>query len=235
MLSPGTKGGSHDLYRLHAAHRLLAGARLLLRPRRQLTGHQAGIRINVLICLGTSFFTLFPMPYGSDQVFRVGASIISGVGFLCSGVIFRDSGTVRGMNTAATLWCMAAIGILAGTGLYGMAAIAAAILIASNLALRPLAQKLPSLVAGEDSEKHYRISITCHEDVEQEIRLQLLNGNTCKTLFLTNLESGDVVGEKVEIVAEYRFAGKPKNSVLEGIVARVLFIPEVTGAGWEVL
>ena len=52
---------------------------------RQLTGHPAGIRINVLICMGTSFFTLFPMLYGSDQVFRVGSSIISGVGFLCSG------------------------------------------------------------------------------------------------------------------------------------------------------
>ena len=59
---------------------------------RQLTGHPAGIRINVLICMGTSFFTLFPMLYGSDQVFRVGSSIISGVGFLCSGVIFKDSG-----------------------------------------------------------------------------------------------------------------------------------------------
>lgn len=67
---------------------------------RQLTGHPAGIRINVLICMGTSFFTLFPMLYGSDQVFRVGSSIISGVGFLCSGVIFKDRGTVRGMNTA---------------------------------------------------------------------------------------------------------------------------------------
>ena len=53
---------------------------------RQLTGHPAGIRINVLICMGTSFFTLFPMLYGSDQVFRVGGSIISAVGFLCSGV-----------------------------------------------------------------------------------------------------------------------------------------------------
>lgn len=63
---------------------------------RQLTGHPAGIRINVLICMGTSFFTLFPMLYGSDQVFRVGSSIISGVGFLCSGVIFKDSGSVRG-------------------------------------------------------------------------------------------------------------------------------------------
>lgn len=88
---------------------------------RQLTGHPAGIRINVLICMGTSFFTLFPMLYGSDQVFRVGSSIISGVGFLCSGVIFKDSGTVRGMNTAATLWCTAAIGILASTGMFTMA------------------------------------------------------------------------------------------------------------------
>ena len=42
---------------------------------RQLTGHPAGIRINVLICMGTSFFTLFPMLYGSDQVFRVGAAL----------------------------------------------------------------------------------------------------------------------------------------------------------------
>ena len=60
---------------------------VLIGLERQLTGHPAGIRINVLICMGTSFFTLFPMLYGSDQMFRVGSSIISGVGFLCSGVI----------------------------------------------------------------------------------------------------------------------------------------------------
>lgn len=106
---------------------------------RQLTGHPAGIRINVLICMGTSFFTLFPMLYGTNEMFRVGSSIISGVGFLCSGVIFKDSGTVRGMNTAATLWCTSAIGILASTGKYAIAVIATGILIISNLILRPLA------------------------------------------------------------------------------------------------
>ena len=111
---------------------------------RQLTGHPAGIRINVLICMGTSFFTLFPMLYGSDQVFRVGSSIISGVGFLCSGVIFKDSGSVRGMNTAATLWCTAAIGILASTGMYAMAITAAGLLIGSNLVLRPPCEKAES-------------------------------------------------------------------------------------------
>ncbi len=202
---------------------------------RQLTGHPAGIRINVLICMGTSFFTLFPMLYGSDQVFRVGSSIISGVGFLCSGVIFKDSGSVRGMNTAATLWCTAAIGILASTGMYVMAITAAGILIGSNLILRPLAKKLHPITIGDESEKQYRISVTCQEDAEQEIRLLLINSNPCKTPFLNNLESGDVVGDKVEIVAEYCSAGKPKNNVLEGIVGQALVIPEVISAGWEVL
>lgn len=202
---------------------------------RQLTGHPAGIRINVLICMGTSFFTLFPMIYGSDQVFRVGASIVSGVGFLCSGVIFKDSGTVRGMNTAATLWCTAAIGILASTGMYAIAVTATALLIGSNLFLRPLARKLNPVIAGDESEKQYRISVTCQESAEREIRLLLINSNTCKTLYLNNLESGDVVGDKVEIVAEYCSFGKPKNHILEGIVGKTLAVPEVVSAGWEVL
>ena len=202
---------------------------------RQLTGHPAGIRINVLICIGTSVFTLFPMLYGSDQMFRVGSSIISGVGFLCSGVIFKDSGTVRGMNTAATLWCTAAIGILASTGMYAIAVTATAILIGSNLLLRPLARKLNPITTGDESEKQYRISVTCQEETEQEIRLLLINSNSCKTLYLNNLESGDVVGDKVEIVAEYCSFGKPKSNVLEGIVGQVLSIPQVVSAGWEVL
>ena len=200
---------------------------------RQLTGHPAGIRINVLICMGTSFFTLFPMLYGSDQVFRVGSSIISGVGFLCSGVIFKDSGTVRGMNTAATLWCTAAIGILASTGMYAIAITATAVLIGSNLLLRPLARKLNPLTVGDESEKQYRISVTCQENAEQEIRLLLINSNSCKTLYLNNLKSGDVVGDKVEIVAEYCSFGKPKSNVLEGIVGQALAIPQVVSAGWR--
>ena len=67
---------------------------------RQLTGHIAGIRINVLLCLETRFFILFPLLYGSDEVFRVARFIISGVGFLCSGVTFKGSGTVHLLNTS---------------------------------------------------------------------------------------------------------------------------------------
>lgn len=69
----------------------------------------------------------------------------------------------------------------------------------------------------------------------QEIRLLLINCNPCKTLYLNNLESGGVVGDKVEIVAEYCSLGKPKNQVLEGIVGQALALPTVVSAGWEVL
>ena len=187
------------------------------------------------ICIGTSFFTLFPMLYGSDQVFRVGSSIVSGVGFLCSGVIFKDGGTVRGMNTAATLWCTAAIGILASTGMYAVSVTATAILIGSNLLLRPLARKLNPITVGDESERQYRISVICQEEAEQEIRLLLIHSNSCKTLYLNHLESGDVVGDKVEIIAEYCSFGKQKNNVLEGIVGQALALPHVVSAGWEVL
>ena len=54
-------------------------------------------------------------------------------------------------------------------------------------------------------------------------------------LYLNNLKSGDVVGDKVEIVAEYCSFGKPKSNVLEGIVGQALAIPQVVSAGWEVL
>ena len=58
---------------------------------RQLTGHPAGIRTNMLICLGSCMFLMFPMIMGSNDIQRVASYIVSGVGFLCSGVIFKEN------------------------------------------------------------------------------------------------------------------------------------------------
>ena len=98
---------------------------------RQITGHTAGIRINVLISMGSCLFLMFPIITGSDEVYRIASYIVSGVGFLCSGVIFKDGGTVRGLNTAATLWCTAAIGVLASSGYFLLASAATGTLILS--------------------------------------------------------------------------------------------------------
>lgn len=202
---------------------------------RQITGHTAGIRINILISMGSCLFLMFPIMFGSDEVFRIASYIVSGVGFLCSGVIFKDGGTVRGLNTAATLWCTAAIGVLASSGNYLFSAAATGALILSNLLFRPLAQKVKPITSWEENEKLYRISITCRETKETDLRALLINGNTCKTLYLNHLDSGDVIGDKVEVIAEYCSVGSPKNHVLEGIVLQALKMPDVISAGWEVL
>lgn len=202
---------------------------------RQITGHTAGIRINILISMGSCLFLMFPIISGSDEVFRIASYIVSGVGFLCSGVIFKDGGTVRGLNTAATLWCTAAIGVLVSSGNYLFAVAATGALIFSNLLFRPLARKVNPMTGWEESEKLYRISITCRETIETDLRALLINANTCKTLYLNHLDSGDVIGDKVEVIAEYCSVGSPKNHVLEGIVRQALKLPDVLSAGWEVL
>lgn len=208
---------------------------LLIGLERQITGHIAGIRINVLICMGACLFVLFPLIYGSNEVYRIASYIVTGVGFLCSGVIFKDTGNVRGINTAATLWCTAAIGILASTGKYLFAISAAGILIVSNLLLRPIAEKIKPIMQSDENEKQYRISVTCIEAAESEIRALLINSNPSKSLYLNNLESSDINGARVEIYAEYFSYGKSKDHVLESIVRNILTLPSVISAGWEIM
>ena len=186
---------------------------------RQITGHPAGIRINVLISMGACLFLMFPLMSGSDEVYRIASYIVSGVGFLCSGVIFKEGGTVRGLNTAASLFAVAA----------------AVILILSNLLFRPLAVKIKPITCGEETERTYRISVTCQENAETEIRALLINSNSCKTLYLTNLESSDVIGGKVEIQADFLSVGKAKAQMAEAIVNRLLTLSSVVSAGWELV
>ena len=92
-----------------------------------------------------------------------------------------------------------------------------------------------SWTAADGRQAEADLPVTCQESAEQELRALLIHSNTCKTLYLTNLESGDVVGDKVEILAEYCSSGKSKRTVLEGIVGQALKLPEVVSAGWEVL
>ena len=222
---------SYQIFFIRLLFSLVLG--VIIGLERQLTGHIAGIRINALICMGTCFFTMFPMLYGSKEVFRVGSSIVSGVGFLCSGAIFKENGSVRGINTAATLWCTAAIGILASTDKYMAAVIATGVLVLSNLILKPIAKRINPNISYDDSERMCKISAICQESAEPKIRKLLLNSSGCDTLFLNNLESGDVLGEKVEVVAEYYSVGKINHQILEEVVCAILDEPEVVKAGWE--
>ncbi|MBN9413554.1 MAG: MgtC/SapB family protein [Candidatus Paracaedimonas acanthamoebae] len=78
---------------------------------REYKGHEAGIRTFGFIALGSCIFSLASFYVGSGDPGRIAAQIVSGVSFMGIGLIFRDQGFIRGLTTAATLWCTAAIGM----------------------------------------------------------------------------------------------------------------------------
>src|SRR5947209_17474487 len=91
---------------------------------REVRGYPAGIRTLALVALGSCLFTDISRLLGGDD--RVAAQIVTGIGFIGAGVIFREGYTVRGITTAATIWSAAAIGMSIGITLYAAAALAAA-------------------------------------------------------------------------------------------------------------
>lgn len=92
---------------------------------RQLRGKAAGLRTNVLICLGAAVFTLISRTLGGTESdsSRIAAQIVTGIGFLGAGAIIQDRGGVHGLTTAATIWLVAAVGTACGAGLYLLATI----------------------------------------------------------------------------------------------------------------
>jgi putative Mg2+ transporter-C (MgtC) family protein len=106
---------------------------------RQWLKNRAVLKINVLVALGSEMFVMLSiMTPGDASPTRVAAQIVSGVGFLGGGVILREGGNVIGTNTAATLWCAAAIGALVGSGFLVPAYISTVAVICANLLARPL-------------------------------------------------------------------------------------------------
>jgi uncharacterized membrane protein YhiD involved in acid resistance len=106
---------------------------------RELRGYPAGIRTIALVALGAALFTDVSRLMGGDD--RVAAQIVTGVGFLGAGVIFREGYTVRGITTAATIWSAAAIGMAIAIELY-LVGILGSAFVFSVLEARPLTRRI---------------------------------------------------------------------------------------------
>jgi putative Mg2+ transporter-C (MgtC) family protein len=105
------------------------------RDRRQ---YVAGLRTMALVAAGAAIFTGVNETLGAD---RVAASVVTGIGFLGAGIIFREGATVRGITTAATVWSVAGIGVAVGAELYLLALVATP-LVFLILEMRPLSEYL---------------------------------------------------------------------------------------------
>ena len=113
---------------------------------REISHKAAGLRTNVLICLGAAVFTVLSQKMAAnitgDSVTRIAAQIVTGVGFLGAGAILRDRGGVFGLTTAATIWLVASIGMACGAGFYLLAIISTFIAVMVLYGLGHLARVL---------------------------------------------------------------------------------------------
>ena len=114
---------------------------------RELRGNPAGIRTMALVTMGACLFTEISMLTGAQD--RIAAQIVTGIGFIGAGVIFRGGTGMRGITTAATVWGAAAIGMALGRELY-VAAILGTVLIVVLLYSRPLTRRVEELVSPLD-------------------------------------------------------------------------------------
>ena len=203
---------------------------------RQLRQHPAGLRTNSLVCLGAALFVSVThfMSNEPDHP-HIAAQIVSGIGFLAGGVILREGFSVHGMNTAATIWCTAAIGTLAGVGHRIEAALGAAFVLILHVMLRPVVDRIENYVKIRGrSEMHYRLQLTCAAEHVVEVRKQIvdqINAEPLMSIQGLTLHESDPKGRWVVIATIS--SRMRKDESIERLLSRIEGDPSRYSISWE--
>ena len=203
---------------------------------RQWRHRMAGLRTNTLVAIGAASFVIFEGLFPDDgSPTRVAAQVVSGIGFLGAGIIFREGLHVTGLNTAATLWCSAAVGLLAGSGHPLHAALATSFVVLVNLTLRPLVRLINRQpMTQTETDFHYRVRVVCRNPEEAHVRALLLQSTSNGQLSLRRLESTDLEDSgRVEVTAQLTSLSQ-SDTVLEQVVGRLSLEQTVSAASWSV-
>ena len=192
---------------------------------RQIRQRTAGLRTITLVASGN----------GVAGVTQIAAYVVSGVGFLGGGVIMRDKGSIQGINTAATLWCSAAVGVLFGAGHYGPALAGTAVVLATNTVLREVSRAINGTpVSGADLVREYVLTVVCREQDEIHIRTVLSNSMYSQPLSFQSLTSEDVEGDpsRIQVTATLRMHPKDQAK-LELMASRISMEKSVSSVSWS--
>jgi putative Mg2+ transporter-C (MgtC) family protein len=203
---------------------------------RQFRQHAAGLRTNMLICLGAALFvSLGRMTPGESSPTRVAGQVVTGIGFLGGGVILREGFNVRGLATAATMWCSAAVGTLAGLGFLAEGAIGTAAVLVIHLALRPLVRRIEAAGrAAAEIETLYRMRVVCPEQDAANIRaIFMRHVNTHPTMTVQGIAAQTTeLADRTAVVAEI-FSTERNDRYMNDLVSRISIEPCVTSVSWE--
>ncbi|MDW8336024.1 MAG: MgtC/SapB family protein [Tepidimonas sp.] len=205
---------------------------------RQYRQRTAGLRTNVLVALGAALFVDIAMRFhalygGTPSPLHVVAYVVSGVGFLGAGVIMREEGNIRGINTAATLWGSAAIGVACGAGLLLEAVLGACFVLAANTLLRPIVNAINRQPLDVESvEVTNTIYVIADKSRQREV-LTTLEAELERYRYpIRELDIHAFGDEDIEIEATLT-ATSVDSDELDTLVRRITALPAVRQAFWS--
>ncbi|MEB3766621.1 MgtC/SapB family protein [Acinetobacter sp. MD2] len=200
---------------------------------RQYRQRTAGLRTNVLVALGAAIFVdIANNLSGADGAVRVIAYVVSGIGFLGAGVIMRQEGNIHGLNTAATLWCSAAIGAAAGSDLIVEAIVATAFILAANTLLRPLVNMIDRQPLDADSEVTHVIYLIAAKDHRKLVMYKLTEILHHFNYPLKDLDVEPFGDNDIEIEATL-IASSIEPTEMNEIIQQLNLMPQVQQAYWD--
>ena len=211
------------------------GLGTLIGLERQWRQRTAGLRTNVLVALGAAAFTeLGSRLLGPDGATRIVSYTVSGIGFLGAGVILKDGTNIRGLNTAATLWCSAAVGAIAGSGLPAEAAVLTGFVLGGNTVLRPLVNWIDRRpFSAAETEASYKVHAVCLPEAVPVVR-DLIDAALERANYpVRDVETLSELDDYVELAATL-LPTTAEAAELDAVVSSLERAPEVRSATWSV-
>ena len=206
---------------------------VLIGAERQWRQRSAGLRTNVLVAIGAAAFVSLGLRLnGSAGAAQIAAYVVSGVGFLGAGVIMKDGAQVTGLNTAATLWCSAAVGALSGVGLPVEAGVLTLAVLAGNTLLRPLVNAINRAPVDEmRSEAIYELWAVTRPDNVGAVRDLVVETLEAANYPVRDLEIAER-GEKASEVIATLVATSVEGAELDAVCATLERSDLVSFASW---
>lgn len=202
---------------------------ILIGLERQIRHRVVGLRTNVLVCIGAFLFVYLSFGIKVADQTRIAAQVVSGIGFLGAGIILRNGNKVKGLNTAATLWCVAAIGSLCAAGLVLEATLGTAFVLLSNIILR-VASVLIIEKVKDSSKERYLIRINCKKNKEEKVRTEFAKTIDANDLVLNSFERSKITEDEIKLKAVVITSTPSK---VEMVINKISTEPGVISITWE--
>ncbi len=210
------------------------GCGSLIGLERQWRARMAGLRTNALVAAGATLFVLYAVATEDSSPTRVASYVVSGIGFLGGGVILREGFNVRGLNTAATLWCSAAVGVLAASGHLAFTLIATGTVIAIHMLGRPLGRMIDRDDAGAEDEglQPYLLQVVCRPKSETYARAQIVQHVGGNDMMLRGIHRGAADDDEVTLTAHLLMDGN-SPARLEHLVGELSLQQGIRAVHWQ--